>query len=172
MTSHTKTYNMWSWKKCVWNSFVVGIAMQSGEINFSEVPCQVLENVWRKSIIRFASGSWQNYTCDREKTNFSKKWTSIPAKVAQVQTSTSVNGQLLVNGFEKFLWDNIDFHCPLKPTRALCSRNFQNVKLKLDFVEMIILPPVWFYVKSNFGEFKRSKMSFLAIWETQNFEFW
>ena len=41
---------------------------------------------------------------------------------------------------------------------TLCSRNFQNVKLRLDFVD------IWwfyshsnFYVKSNFGEFKWSK---------------
>ena len=40
---------------------------------------------------------------------------------------------------------------------ALCSRNFRNVKLRLDFVDFIILPPFRFYMKSNFGEFKRSK---------------
>ena len=39
--------------------------------------------------------------------------------------------------------------------KALCSRNFQNVKLRLDFVTIIIL--LRFYVKSNFGEFKQSK---------------
>ena len=35
---------------------------------------------------------------------------------------------------------------------ALCSRNIQNVKLRLD-----ILSPLRFYVKLNFGEFKQSK---------------
>ena len=38
-------------------------------------------------------------------------------------------------------------------------------------LNLIILPPLWIYMKSNFGEFKRSKMSFLAILETLNFEF-
>ena len=36
---------------------------------------------------------------------------------------------------------------------------------------LIILPPLRFYVKSNFGIFKRSKKSFLAILEVLNFEF-
>ena len=31
--------------------------------------------------------------------------------------------------------------------------------------------PLRFYVKSNFGEFKRSKMSFLALLEVLNFNF-
>ena len=34
----------------------------------------------------------------------------------------------------------------------LCSRNFQNVKLRLYFADLIILPPLQFY-----GEFKGSK---------------
>ena len=47
---------------------------------------------------------------------------------------------------------NIILYC------ALCSRSFQNVKLKLYFCwYLIILLPLRFYVKSNFGEFKRSK---------------
>ena len=37
---------------------------------------------------------------------------------------------------------------------------------------LTILPPLRFYMKSNFGEFKRFKMSFLAILVTLNFEFW
>ena len=36
---------------------------------------------------------------------------------------------------------------------------------------LIILLPLRFYVKSNFGEFKRSKLSFLPILETLNFDF-
>ena len=36
----------------------------------------------------------------------------------------------------------------------------------------IILPPLRFYVKSNFGKFKRSNDVILAISGTQNFEFW
>ena len=55
---------------------------------------------------------------------------------------------------------------------ALCSRNFQNVKLRLDFVEM------WsFYRHSNFmwkpilAFLNGPKMSFLAILETLKFEF-
>ena len=39
---------------------------------------------------------------------------------------------------------------------SLCSRKFQNVKLRLCW-NLMISPPLWFYVKSNFGEFKRSK---------------
>ena len=43
-------------------------------------------------------------------------------------------------------------------SNALCSRNFQNVKLRLDFCRnLIILPQIQFYVKYSFGEFKRPK---------------
>ena len=35
----------------------------------------------------------------------------------------------------------------------------------------IILPPLWFYVKSNFGEFKRSKNVDLTILEVLNYDF-
>ena len=45
---------------------------------------------------------------------------------------------------------------------ALCSRNFQNVKLRLQDT---ILQPFRFYMKSNFGKFKWSEMSILAILE-------
>ena len=38
---------------------------------------------------------------------------------------------------------------------TLCSRNFQNVKLRLCW-NLIILPTLGFYVKSNFAELKRS----------------
>ena len=69
---------------------------------------------------------------------------------------------------------------------ALCSRNIQNVNLRLDFVEIYAFysqsdftwNQIWvnansnFYVKLNFGKFKLYKMSFLAISETPNFEFW
>ena len=48
--------------------------------------------------------------------------------------------------------------CPIQCLTTLCSRNFQSVKLRLDFVE------IWSFYrhsdytsKSNFGEFKRSK---------------
>ena len=37
---------------------------------------------------------------------------------------------------------------------------------------LLILPPLRFWVKSKFGEFKRSKLSFLTILDTQNFEVW
>ena len=41
---------------------------------------------------------------------------------------------------------------------SLCSRNFQNVKLRLDcWILVVILSPLRFYVKSNFDEFNRSK---------------
>ena len=36
---------------------------------------------------------------------------------------------------------------------------------------LIILPLLRFYVKSNFGKFKRSKMAFFAILEVLNFDF-
>ena len=56
---------------------------------------------------------------------------------------------------------------------TLCSRNFQNVKLRIDFVEN------WsFYCHSEFGwnqmlvNSDGPKMSFLAILETLNFEIW
>ena len=56
---------------------------------------------------------------------------------------------------------------------SLCSRNFQNVKLRLDFVE------IWsFYRHSDFTWNQillisnGPKMSFLAILETVNLEFW
>ena len=55
---------------------------------------------------------------------------------------------------------------------SLCSRNFQNVKLRLDFVEF------WsFYLHSDFpwnpilANSNGPKMSFLASWETLNFAF-
>ena len=45
-------------------------------------------------------------------------------------------------------------------------------EVKLDFVKiLIILPPLRFYVKSNFGKFKRYKKSFLAILQVLNFDF-
>ena len=56
---------------------------------------------------------------------------------------------------------------------TLSSRKFQNVKLRLDFVEIWIL-----HRHSNFmwnqilGNSNGLKMSFLAISETQNFKFW
>ena len=44
---------------------------------------------------------------------------------------------------------------------TLCSRNFQNVKLRLDFVEIwSFFPPLRFYVKSNFANSNSPKMSF------------
>ena len=56
---------------------------------------------------------------------------------------------------------------------SLCSRNFQNVKLRLDFVE------IWsFYHHSDFtwnqilADSNSPKMSSLAISETLNLEFW
>ena len=56
---------------------------------------------------------------------------------------------------------------------TLCSRKFQNVKLRLDFIE------IWsFYCHSDFTwnpilvNSNSPKMTFLAILETQNFEFW
>ena len=59
------------------------------------------------------------------------------------------------------------------PSNTLCSRNFQKVKLRLNFIE------IWsFYCHSNFtwntvlANSKGPKMSFLAILETLNFEFW
>ena len=54
--------------------------------------------------------------------------------------------------FLKKVWEWIFVQYPL------CSRYFQNVKLSLDFVEsLILLPPLQFYVKSDFGDFRRSK---------------
>ena len=55
---------------------------------------------------------------------------------------------------------------------TLCSRNFKNVKLWLDFAEVW-----WFYCHSDFAWNQilaisnGTKMSFLAILETLNFEF-
>ena len=56
---------------------------------------------------------------------------------------------------------------------ALCSRNFQTVKLRLDFVE------IWqFYRHSDFvwshilANSNGPSLSFMAILETLNFEFW
>ena len=43
-------------------------------------------------------------------------------------------------------------------TTPLCSRNFQNVKTRLDFVKIwSFFPPLRFYMKSSFGKFKWSK---------------
>ena len=54
----------------------------------------------------------------------------------------------------------------VKSQCALCSRNFQNVKLRLDLVE------IWqFYVKSNFGKFKQSIMAFFEILDVLKFNF-
>ena len=54
--------------------------------------------------------------------------------------------------FLKKVWEWIFVQYPL------CSRYFQNVKLSLDFVEsLILLPPLQFYVKTDFGDFRRSK---------------
>ena len=56
---------------------------------------------------------------------------------------------------------------------TLCSKNFQKVKLRLDFVE------IWsFYRHSDFtwnqifANSNGPKISFLAILETQNVELW
>ena len=54
---------------------------------------------------------------------------------------------------------------------ALCSRKFQNVQLRLDCWNLIVLLPLWFYLKSNFGEFRMSKnviLTILRLW-TLNF---
>ena len=53
---------------------------------------------------------------------------------------------------------------------ALCSRKFQNVQLRLDCWNLIVLLPLWFYLKSNFGELKRSKNVIFANF--RHFEFW
>ena len=56
-----------------------------------------------------------------------------------------------------FYWNEKCYVRHLHSSIPLCSRNFQNVKLRLDFFwNSIILPPLWFYVKSNFGEFTRT----------------
>ena len=77
----------------------------------------------------------------------------------------------------KFFWtfqsksSHCFFMCWLR-TKALCSRKFQNVKLRLDFVKIW-----WFYRHSDFGwnhilaNLKGPKMSFMTILETLNFEF-
>ena len=44
------------------------------------------------------------------------------------------------------------------------------MKLSFDCPNLVILPPLRFYVKSNFCKFKRSKTSFLAILEVLNFD--
>ena len=55
---------------------------------------------------------------------------------------------------------------------ALCSRNFQNVKIRLDFVETW-----WFFCHSDFMwnpilvNSNGPKVSFLSILKTPNFEF-
>ena len=56
---------------------------------------------------------------------------------------------------------------------ALCSRNFQNVKLRLDFIE------IWSFYRHSDCTWNRilvnsngPKMSFLAILETLNLGFW
>ena len=76
---------------------------------------------------------------------------------------------LLSHSFEKNFM-KVTFS--LKKNLALCSRNFQNVKLRLDFVE------VWsFYQHSDFtwnqilANWNGPKMSFIAISETLNFDF-
>ena len=74
------------------------------------------------------------------------------------------------------LWSSLAVLCfsffSLSPNKTLCSRNFQNVKLRLDFVE------IWsFYCHSDFlwnpisANSYSPKMSFLAILEVLNFEF-
>ena len=54
---------------------------------------------------------------------------------------------------------------------TLCSKNFQNVKLRLDFISLIILLPLRIYVKSNFGEFKRFKNVIFCHFWVLNFDF-
>ena len=47
---------------------------------------------------------------------------------------------------------------------TLCSGNFQNVKLRCDFVEnLIIVLPLRFYVKSSFRKFKRTKNDIFSM---------
>ena len=80
--------------------------------------------------------------------------------------------------FRKNVW----FFCEIKFNWKLTSevvelctmpRNIENVKLRLDFVEIW-----WFYRHSNFvwnqvlANSNGWKCHFLAILETQNFEFW
>ena len=50
----------------------------------------------------------------------------------------------------------------LETTKPLCSRIFQNVKLSSQLLRI--------YVNSNFGKFKRSKLSILAILEVLNLD--
>ena len=67
-----------------------------------------------------------------------------------------------------YRWDKEDANSSF----TLCSRNFQNVKLKLDFVEIWSL-----YCHSDFtwnailGNSNSPKMSFLAILEVLNCDF-
>ena len=51
-------------------------------------------------------------------------------------------------------------------------QKFSNYEVKAASCgNLTILLPLRFYVKSNFGEFKRQKMSFLALLEILNFNF-
>ena len=51
---------------------------------------------------------------------------------------------------------------------ALCSRNFQNVKLN-GLTLLKFVPPLRFYAKSNFGEFKRSENVIFATFTGSEF---
>ena len=69
-------------------------------------------------------------------------------------------------------WAIVPQQVLLNSHRALCSRNFQNVKLRLDFVR------IWsYYCHSNFSwnwilaNSNGPKMLFLAILEVPNFNF-
>ena len=69
-------------------------------------------------------------------------------------------------------WGKLSFTDFTFHANALCSRNFQNVKLRLDFVDIW-----WFYRHSDFtwnqvfANSNGPKMSFLAILKVLNFDF-
>ena len=66
---------------------------------------------------------------------------------------------------------NLDL-LPIMESPYYNIQNFQNEKLRLDYVEIwSFLPPLWFYVKSYFGQFKRSKSVILVFLEVLNFDF-
>ena len=86
----------------------------------------------------------------------------------QFQKSTEISNRTLFLDHVTMLPKiTVKYGGPCISSKTLCSRNFQNVKLKKHGVE--ILQFARFYMKSNFGAFKQSKMSFLALLEVLNF---
>ena len=117
------------------------------------------------------------YFADRDHAIFKVEGMTFPYRKDESQslTGTILDGEMVLDDdpvtqskIPRYLiYDIVSIFKGTISSKTLCSRNFQNVKLKKHGVE--ILQFARFYMKSNFGAFKQSKMSFLALLEVLDF---